>query len=94
MAKLVSVEARPGQHLWVEYDDGVEGEIDLSDLVGKGVFSALSDPSFFARVAIGSGGEITWSEDLDICPDAVYLELTGKKPEELFPHISAKGSRA
>ena len=32
---------------------------------------------------IGSGGEITWDDRVDICPDTVYLRLTGKTPDAL-----------
>ena len=33
---------------------------------------------------IGPGGEIAWSEEIDLCLDAIYLKITGKKPEDLF----------
>ena len=94
MVTLVTVEALPQYRLRVVYSDGVQGDVDLSDLVGQGVFSVFSDPEFFGRVSIGSGGEITWKGKVDICPDAVYLELTAKKPADLFPSLTAKGSRA
>jgi len=86
----VEVTARPGYRLWVRYDDGSEGEIDLSDMVGKGVFAAWRDPSAFSAVQIGRNGEIRWGEEIDLCPDALYLELTGKTPEELFPKLKAE----
>ena len=28
-----------------------------------------------------------WGSDIDICPDAMYLRLTGKSPEEIFPSL-------
>lgn len=61
--------------------------VDLSDLVGKGVFAVWEDDREFQKVHVGPGGEIGWSEEIDLCPDAVYLKLTGKKPEELFPKL-------
>ena len=94
MIELVAVEALPQYRLRVVYSDGVEGEVDLSDLVGQGVFSVFTDVEFFGRVSVGSGGEITWEDKVDICPDAVYLEITGKRPEELFPSLTPKGSHA
>ena len=94
MVRLVAVKALPQYRLRVVYSDGVEGEVDLSDLVGQGVFSVFSDPEFFGRVSIASGGEITWEDKVDICPDAVYLDITGKAPEELFPNLSSKRSYA
>jgi hypothetical protein len=39
-------------------------------------------------------GAIEWGTDIDICPDAMYLRLTGKTPEELFPALRSVHSDA
>ncbi|MFN8485771.1 MAG: DUF2442 domain-containing protein [Anaerolineae bacterium] len=44
MTQLVEVRALDGYRLWLRYADGVEGVVDLSDHVGKGVFAAWEDP--------------------------------------------------
>ena len=85
MPKPVEVKARPQYRIWLRYDDGVQGEVDLSDLVGRGVFKVWEDPAVFRGVRLGSHGAIEWSPDLDLCPDAMYLKLTGKAVEEVFP---------
>lgn len=87
MFEPVEVKALPGYKLWVRYADGVAGEVDLSHLVGKGVFSLWKDYEAFEKVYIGEGGAIAWSDEIDICPDAVYMEITGKRPEDLFPGL-------
>ena len=89
MFKPVSVKALPGFKLHLRYRDGVEGEVDLSPLVGKGVFALWNDPSAFENVSIGESGEIRWSDQVDLCPDALYLQITGKSPEEVFPSLKA-----
>jgi hypothetical protein len=71
--------------IWVKYSDGVEGIADLSHLAGRGVFASWNDHRNFRSVHIGPSGELAWSEDIDLCPDAIYLKITGKKPEDLFP---------
>ena len=38
LSRLVAAEARPEYRLRVRFSDGVEGEVDLSDVAGKGVF--------------------------------------------------------
>ena len=38
----------------------------------------------FAKVKLGTHGAIEWPGDLDLCPDALYLRLTGKQSEEVF----------
>lgn len=60
----------------------------------RGVFKAWNDIAFFNAVRFGSHGAIEWGADIDICPDAMYLQLTGKLPEELFPSLAAVHSDA
>jgi len=52
--------------------------------IEKGVFALWNDYREFQKVHIGPSGEIAWNEEIDICPDAVYLKITGKRPEDLF----------
>jgi hypothetical protein len=83
--KITKAEPVAGYRLNVEFDDGVHGVVDLSDYAGVGVFAAWLKPGSFEQVAITSEGALAWPGDLDLCPDAVYMRLTGKTPEELFP---------
>lgn len=83
----IAVKALEDYRLWVRFSDGVEGIVDLSGYVGKGVFAIWNDYQAFRNVHIGPGGEIAWSEQVDLCPDAIYLKITGKKPEEIFPKL-------
>ena len=70
------VEALPEYRLRLTYPDGVQGVIDLAGDVGRGVFTPLADEAFFRTVHIGHFGQIAWSEDIEICPDAAYREIT------------------
>ena len=83
------VEARQGCMLWVRYNDGVEGEIDLASLAGRGVFKAWDEPGAFESVSITPYRAIRWTEEAELCADAVYLELTGKEPEEIMSGLRA-----
>jgi hypothetical protein len=68
-------------HIFVEFDDGEAGEVDLSHLAGRGVFAAWEDRTFFEKVRINPEYRaVTWENDLDLCPDSLYLRLTGKTP--------------
>ncbi len=87
MPRPLEVKALDNYRLWLRYSDGTEGIVDLSDLVGKGVFALWNDQAEFQKVHIGPSGEIAWSEEIELCPDALYLKITGKKPEELFPKL-------
>ena len=86
----VAVEPRDGYRIWLRYADGAEGEVDLSHLVGKGVFAAWRDQDFFAGVHIAAGDGIAWSEELDLCPDALYLQISGKSPEDIWPALKER----
>ena len=85
MIQPVCVEPRPGNRIWIQYSDGLEGEIDLSTLVGRGVFKAWSKPGCFEKVRIAPHRAIAWDEGAELCADALYLELTGKSIEEVMP---------
>ena len=87
MFKATEVKALPDYRVWIKFSDGIEGEIDLSHLVGKGVFEKWEDPLFFEKVHVGKSGDIQWDDTIDLCPDAVYMKITGKSPEELFPSL-------
>lgn len=89
MVKLKNVKPQAGYRLRLEYDDGTVGEVDVSDLIGKGVFAALADSAAFEAVTIGDHGELRWTDDVELCSDALYLQVTGKSAEELFPNLKA-----
>ena len=94
MPRIVGVRVLEKYRLDLTFDDGTRGSVDLADLAGKGVFSEWNDPGAFARVRIGPSGELAWGDRIDLCPDALYLRVTGKKPEDLFPALRGQPSRA
>ena len=83
MLHPIEVKALDPYRIWLRYSDGVSGEIDLSDVAGKGVFQAWDEPGCFEQVHIDEYGAIVWNENIDMCPHALYMELTGKTWEEL-----------
>jgi hypothetical protein len=87
MPKPLEVKSLTNFCLWLRYDDGTSGEVDLSNLAGKGVFKAWEQQEFFRGVRIGPHGEISWSGEIDLCPDALYMRLSKKSPEEVFPKL-------
>ncbi len=94
MPKIIGVKVLEAYRLELAFDDGVAGTVDLSHLAGKGVFAVWSDPRTFEQVRIGPSGELVWSEDIDLCPDALYLKATGKRPEDLFPSLRREPTHA
>lgn len=85
MFEPVEVKARSDYRLWIRYADGAEGEVDLSHLAGRGVFELWNDEQKWNDVRIAEDGAIQWTEKVELCPDATYLRLTGKSPEDILP---------
>ena len=77
MPKLVAVTPLKRFRLHLRYDDGVEGEVDLSDLAGKGVFRAWNKPGAFEEAHVSGHGSAAWDGVLELCPDALYMRLMG-----------------
>ena len=78
----LNITALTGYKIRVDYADGVSGIVDLSDSVGRGVFAPLRDEAFFQKVHVGEFGQIAWTDEIEICPDAAYLEITGQISRE------------
>lgn len=91
MVRPVEVRAEERYRIWLRYEDGSEGTVDLSDLAGRGVFQVWDDRDVFEAVRISDRGAIEWPGGLDLCGDAVYMRLTGKSPEEVFPRLRSAG---
>ncbi len=76
--EIVAVQALPEYRLALRFADGVEGEVDVSELVGQGVFAAWRDPAFFGQVFIDrESGTVAWPGGIDIAPDQLYREIAG-----------------
>jgi hypothetical protein len=87
MVKITKLKVLNAYRLELTFDDGVCGIVDLSELVGKGVFALWLDRHIFEQVRIGLLGELIWGDQIDLCPDSLYLRATGKKPEDVFPAL-------
>lgn len=75
--RLVKVDALPDYRLHVKFIDGLEGEVDMSQLVSSthaGVFAQLKNPQVFAQVFLEHGA-VTWPGEIDLAPDAMYAAI-------------------
>ena len=61
--------------------------MQVSDLAGRGVFEAWSGRKVFEAVTVNESGAIVWPGEIDLCPDTLYLRLTGRPAEEIFPEL-------
>jgi hypothetical protein len=77
--EIVAVKVRSNYRLWVRFSDGSEGEIDLSSLVGNGVFARWEDPMEFDKVYIDPETRtVAWPGDIDLAPDAIYRDIANE----------------
>ena len=82
IAKPIKVKALEKYAIFVEFSDGVRGAVDLAHLAQKGVFRDWDKDNLFAEVHVDDNGVIAWNEEIDICPDNVWLRLNGMTFEQ------------
>jgi hypothetical protein len=87
MHKVTRIKVLNNYRLELAFDDGQSGVVDLSHLAGQGVFSVWTDYAVFQQVRIGESGELIWNDQLDLCPDALYLQATQQRPADVFPSL-------
>lgn len=76
----------------VVFDDGTEGDADLSDIAKQPVTMSWELGDNFRKVYLDSEtGAITWNDQLDIDPDRIYFDLKGIDPQTFY---SRKASHA
>ncbi len=85
LVDIVEVKPIDGHRLWLRFEDGLEGEVDVSALVPfEGVFSSIKTEKDFCKVFVDREiGTIRWPSGADLDPDVLYAAISGE-------HISAR----
>jgi hypothetical protein len=78
MPRVVRVAALPQYRLYVEFDDGVCGTIEILPRLSGPVFEPLRDEAVFRQVTIDEFGAVCWPNGPDLAPDGMYSRITGK----------------
>ena len=92
--KVTEARALENYKLLLRFDDGASGIVDVGDIAGRGVFEAWKRDRTFEQVRITKLGALEWPGELDLCADALYLKLTGKQPEDIFPALRKRATHA
>ena len=69
------VEVRPldGYRLWLRFQDGVSGIVDLSAELWGPMFEPLKDRALFAQVSVHPELDtVTWPNGADLAPEFLY----------------------
>jgi hypothetical protein len=57
----------------VRYNNALEADIDLSDLLDHPAYASLRDQRFFAQVSVDPEcGVLIWPGDLDMSPESTF----------------------
>jgi hypothetical protein len=78
LVDIIEVKALEDYSLWLRFEDGTEGTVDVAKLIGKftGVFSKIADNNVFKKVKVNKEiGTIEWPGDVDMCPDVLYAAV-------------------
>ena len=89
---VVAVESRAGYTLHLRFEDGVEGDVDIAEIVRfSGVFAPLRDPVEFARVRVDTEtGTIAWPNGADIDAVVLYARVTGTTVDALLQRAAQR----
>ena len=61
--------------IWVRFNDGTEGEVDLHDNLQGLIFEPLKDPNYFKRFSL-EGHTLSWPNGADFAPEFIRSVLT------------------
>jgi hypothetical protein len=82
LVHVTEVEVVGSHRLRLSFDDGAEGQVDLSSWRWRGVFEPLADPDYFRQVTLDKElGTIVWPNGADIAPETLHAWVArGLKP--------------
>lgn len=73
MLNVCEVQIRGEYRLWLRFNDGAEGEVDLREQLAGPVFEPLRDPIAFATVWVDPEiRTVAWPNGADFAPEFLY----------------------
>jgi hypothetical protein len=76
LVDVVEVRHVHGYTVWIRFEDGTSGEVDLSASFRGPVFEPLRDIEYFRQVRVDRElGTIVWPNGADIAPETLYARL-------------------
>lgn len=77
---VTSIKYKHGYTFYVAFDNGVAGDVDLSEYANKGpIFAPLKNMDFFQKATI-AGGTLSWPNGADIAPETLYEKIRQQCP--------------
>lgn len=71
--KLVNAKYSVEYRVWLQFEDGSQGEVDLKDELWGEIFEPLQNKEFFKAVRFDPDlNTITWDNGADFSPEFLY----------------------
>lgn len=65
--------------LWVSFDDGTSGEVDLENKLSGPMFEPLKEQTFFSKVSVDPELEtVVWPNGVDLAPEFLKRHITSQ----------------
>jgi hypothetical protein len=84
MHTITECRAEDNYTLWLRFNDGLEGNVYLGDLIHTAYFRMLCDIDTFNRVEIDPvENTVTWEGGIKLDPEMLYRDLASKAQSAL-----------
>jgi hypothetical protein len=84
MIEVSEAKYQEGYKIWIKFNTGESGVVDLFDLVQKyKVAEPLLDTNEFKKFYLDGWPTLAWSCGFDLAPESLYERATGKRVEWL-----------
>ena len=84
MLEVTRAEYRSGFKVWVEFNNGDSGIVDLSDALWGPMFEPLKDMERFKRVFVSPTlHTLAWDNDADLAPEYLHGKLAGRSQQPM-----------
>jgi hypothetical protein len=76
LPKLLEAKYQGDYRVWLKFEDGIEGEVDLEKELWGEVFQPLKDKVRFAELSVNEELEtLVWPNGADFAPEFLYQQL-------------------
>lgn len=65
--------------IWVRFQDGTQGEVDLASELWGPVFEPLRDPEYFRKLQVAEYGTVAWPNGADVAPEFLYERVNAAR---------------
>ena len=77
LVQVLEARYRGEYRVWLRFDDGVDGEVDLAAELEGEVFAPLRDPAYFARFVVDE--TLIWPNGADFAPEFLHQRAAGNR---------------